>query len=164
MSTTGDDDKKQAMIRTKLVELCGLVTGLPLNELQGRLQGLQQVPALVQGDVEAGVQSSEKIIDKRPPEPAVHLNLNRNEELNAMVKQGRVEAEAAQLGAGFLGGDSKFIVGVFIICGLVTLVMGFSAFVSMASGGEGECGTAVCLLADLRVFSTGLYLGLYPSQ
>ena len=131
------------MIRTKLVELCGLVTGLPLNQLEGQLQGLletgegQQIPALFQGDIEAGVQPSDITIVKRPPEPAVHLNVNRNEELNAMVKQGRVEAEAAQLGAGFLLGGSKPIIGVFVILGVAALyyaVIGLTDALGDSSG------------------------------
>ena len=132
------------MIRTKLVELCGLVTGLPLNQLEGQLQGLletgegQQIPALFQGDIEAGVQPSDITIVKRPPEPAVHLNLNRNEELNAMVKQGRVEAEAAQLGAGFLGGDSKPVVGVHVICGVTALYYAMSGLTDASRDSSGQ--------------------------
>ena len=144
MSTTGDNNRKQAVIRTKLVELCGLVTGLPLNQLEGQLQGLletgegQQIPALFQGDIEAGVQPSDITIVKRPPEPAVHLNLNRNEELNAMVKQGRVEADAAQLGAGFLGGDSKFMICLWVIFGFMALFYGSSGFYYLATDGDGK--------------------------
>ena len=47
---------------------------------------------------------------KRPPEPPIELDYNRNEELNAMVVQGRVEADVAALKAGYLGGDSTGMV------------------------------------------------------
>ena len=47
---------------------------------------------------------------KRPPEPPIELDYNRNGELNAMVVQGRVEADVAALRAGYLGGDSTGMV------------------------------------------------------
>ena len=55
-----------------------------------------------------------------------------------MVKQGRIEAEAAQLGAGFLGGDSKFTIG--LIWFLVVLTAYFWATYTynlIAFGGKG---------------------------
>ena len=61
---------------------------------------------------------------KRPAEPAIELDYNRNEELDAMVLQGRAEADAAVIKAGFLGGDGPGIIVLHIFLGLFTIFRG----------------------------------------
>eukprot|EP00729_Bicosta_minor_P018432 gene18432-5770_t len=68
------------------------------------------IEAILQARDEGGdgrAASPRKKKGKRPAEPPLDLNLLRKHELDAMVLQGKIEAGAANLGAGFMGGTSK---------------------------------------------------------
>ena len=64
----------------------------------------------------------------RPPEPTVKLDQVRGEQLKAMMVQGKEDAEAARVQAGFLGGAAPIMIFVWgaasLALAVVRLVVG----------------------------------------
>ena len=83
-----------------------------------------------QADLEMGAKVREEMVvlptelPKRPKEIPPE-GITGRAEIEALVKQGRKEAEAAILGAGFMGGDSETAIRVWSACALFGL-LGFA--------------------------------------
>eukprot|EP00729_Bicosta_minor_P018272 gene18272-34988_t len=62
--------------------------------------------------------------EKRVDEPTLDLNLMRENELKAMMKQGNEDAQQQNLESGFLGGSSYFAIIGWFLCAIGTLAVG----------------------------------------
>ena len=81
---------------------------------------------------ECGNGSVPKPTGKRPAEPALDINLLRKHELDALVAQGKSEAGAANLGAGFMGGTGKFGLFLWVLVGCAAIATTYHTVVSLS--------------------------------
>ena len=71
---------------------------------------------------------------KRPAEPPIDIRLNRNLELDAMLQYGKEDAEAALLGAGYLGGNGRVMVFIWALLGFICVERSAEAYDMFRTG------------------------------
>jgi hypothetical protein len=79
---------------------------------------------------------------KRPGEPYLNLDYIRERELDVMLREGEASAEKAALDAGFLGGNSRTVIALFLLFGTVVgcaALTWYIRFVNFKEGRKGKC-------------------------
>eukprot|EP00729_Bicosta_minor_P019040 gene19040-34144_t len=107
--------------RVYLVHLQGCIAGdTDLEQSCAEVSRLLTARVLESDDASLNPKAKK---EKRPPEPPIDLVLLRKYELDAMLKQGKSEAYAANLTAGYFGGNGKLAQLTWWCAGLLFMTL-----------------------------------------